>query len=196
MEEKQTFKKSLSKKFSPAFSKKAEVEQKTKRGKEIEEMMDLIEGKKTKKKELKEIIPEKKIKKEAPKEKKNPEKEEISKAKEKPPFKKRQVAKTEKEIARQKEKAKEIPEVKEVELQSTKTYQGERDNEIEKAIGLLKKEDDRLKKDALTEKVNKLVDDTERELGKIQFTEKEITTKKEEKKGFFDKLKKIGKKSG
>ena len=59
---------------------------------------------------------------------------------------------------------------------------------------MLEKEDDRLKKDALTEKVNKLVEETERELGKIQFTGKEIENKKEEKKGFFDKLKKIGKK--
>ncbi|PIN98392.1 MAG: hypothetical protein COT90_04610 [Candidatus Diapherotrites archaeon CG10_big_fil_rev_8_21_14_0_10_31_34] len=81
-------------------------------------------------------------------------------------------------------------ELQESSFQKTKGISQQRGDEIEKAIGLLEKEDDRLKKDALTEKVNKLVEDTERELGKIQFTGKEITPKKPEKKGLFSFLKK------
>ncbi|MFH1663431.1 MAG: hypothetical protein ABH986_01230 [archaeon] len=67
----------------------------------------------------------------------------------------------------------------------------EREEEIEKMIGLLKKDDDELlKKDRLTEKVNKLVEETEKELGQIKFTgiKPEREKKKENALSYLKKL--------
>ncbi len=100
--------------------------------------------------------------------------------------KKRKKKEPEKQV---KEKNDELIENKKEETAGSKFSQ-KRDNEIEKAIRLLTKDEEKIKKDGLTEKVNTLVEDTERELGKISFMGKKTENKKTEKKGLFSFLKK------
>jgi hypothetical protein len=72
--------------------------------------------------------------------------------------------------------------------------ESEREKEIEEMIKLVKKDNELLKKDRLTEKVNKLVEETERELGRIQFYSKPEKIEEKKKKSFLEEIKKIVKK--
>jgi len=114
---------------------------------------------------------------------------------------------TEKEIITEKTaigKTQKLPEKETGKITKAKTLQinteelinhqenkAQRENELEKMIGLLEKDDELLKKDRLTEKVNKLVDETEKQLGDIRYTGEKPKKKKET---IIDSIKKRWKK--
>jgi len=190
---------------------------------DIEEMINLIEGKKKKQiqpvqKNNKEIrqksgekIPAKKN--EAIRKKLKETVEEINEKKRikepqafeeekipETPFSEKAVPKTNPASLEKTEREKEIEKQpfleKKVEQKNlAKTLENtKREKEIEKMIGFLEKDDELLKKDRLTEKVNKLVEETERDLGKISYAGRKPEKKESKKESFFSKLKKQFKK--